>query len=187
MPRWMAPISQNVSLVAGAAASAKPVMAICATTPTITLWPTHPADRYLLPHEGVTPTMASTPALRPIILRGGIATAIAVVANLSLLAVVLVTEAVTPFGALTVPPVAFLTLLAGIAATAVYGAITRLWPHPDRLFARLAAVVLVLSFVPDLIVLRYDETATAGAVLVLMMMHVVTALILLRGLTGDFS
>lgn len=119
--------------------------------------------------------------------RGAVAIVLAVACNGLLLGAVTRFELVEPFGALTAPPVVFLTVLTTIAATAVYGAVTRLWPWPDRLFIRLAAVVLLASFLPDLGILRADPDATVGAVLVLMSMHVVVAVICIYLLTDRYS
>lgn len=115
--------------------------------------------------------------------RGGIAIVLSVVVNLAILALVRTFGLVEPFGAMSVPPITFLTVLGGIAATAVYGAITRISTRPDWVFVRVAAVALVVSFVPDVVILRFDPEATPGAVLVLMFMHVVVAVICVATLT----
>lgn len=119
--------------------------------------------------------------------RGMLAVFIAVFANSVILLVVTGGSLVQPFGALTAPPVLFLTIFGCIAATAVYGALTRISPYPDRVFTVLAGVVLLLSFIPNLIILAADPTATLGAVMTLMGMHVAVAVICVYSLTDRYS
>lgn len=116
--------------------------------------------------------------------RGGLAIVLSIFANLGIFALVRGFDLVEPFGALTVPPITFLTVLGGVAATAVYGAITRVSTRPDWVFVRVAAVALLLSFIPDIVILRFDPEATLGAVLVLMLMHIVVATICVATLTA---
>lgn len=125
--------------------------------------------------------------LRTLALRGLLAIVATAAANYLLLAAVLRAEVVEPFGALSTSPVVALSVLGALAATAVYGAITRAVTDPDWLFVRVALVVLVLSFLPDLAVLRWDPTATVGAVAVLMAMHVLGAVICVLVLTDWWS
>ena len=128
--------------------------------------------------------MSEATPLLSIAKRGVLATGIAVISNLALLEVSQRLELVDPFGALAIPPITFLTILGAIAATVVYGAITRISPRPDYVFIRLAAVALLLSFIPNVVVLRFDAEATLGAVLLLMSMHVVVAVICVVTLTA---
>ncbi|NHN57577.1 hypothetical protein G9466_00600 [Halorussus sp. JP-T4] len=79
------------------------------------------------------------------------------------------------FRALTWPPVMFLTVVGAGGAVGVYWLLARRSDSPDRTFTVVAAVVLVLSFVPDLLLLSADESATAFGVAVLMVMHVAVA------------
>lgn len=125
--------------------------------------------------------------LRTLAVRGAVAMVATATANYLLLLVVLQSGVVDPFGALRPPPVVALSVLGALAATTVYGAITRAVTDPDWLFARVAAVALLLSFLPDLAVLRWDPTATLGAVFVLMGMHVVAAVICVVFLTDWWS
>lgn len=76
---------------------------------------------------------------------------------------------------LTYLPVVILTTAGVLGATVVYAALDRWISAPDRTFAGLAAVVLALSILPDVLVIpgRPGGSLTAG--LVLAAMHVVTA------------
>lgn len=124
--------------------------------------------------------------LRTIVGRGIVAVVLSLVVNWTLLFGALAVDLVEPFGALSASPVTFLTVLGVGAATAVYGAVTRLSPSPDWVFVRLAIVALLISFIPDIVVLLYDAEATFGAVVVLMLMHVAVALICVGVLTQRY-
>ncbi|WP_201287818.1 DUF6069 family protein [Salinirussus salinus] len=79
------------------------------------------------------------------------------------------------FRAVSYPPVLFLTVVGVVGATLVYALLLRRSRAPRRTFVRVAAAVLVLSFLPDLALLALDPAATVGGVVVLMLMHVVVA------------
>lgn len=126
------------------------------------------------------------PSLATIATRGLVVTGFSVIANAVVLVVAGDLLDVAPgFDPISWTPVVLLTVLGAIAATAVYGAITRLSANHDQLFTRLAAVVLVLSFVPDVLLLQFDPAATIPGVLVLMIMHVTVAAIAVGTLTRD--
>jgi Family of unknown function (DUF6069) len=65
------------------------------------------------------------------------------------------------------------TLIGVIAAALVYAAVRRLAANPDRTFTIVAAIALVLSLAAPLS-LGFDEAAAVGT---LMLMHVLTAAI----------
>lgn len=121
---------------------------------------------------------------RTLTVRGAVALASSLVATLLLLGAVEATDAVEPFQPLSVPSVAVLTAVGAIGATVVYWAIARRSETPNRTFTRVAAGVLVLSFLPDLGLLQSDPAATVPAVLVLMAMRVAVAAICVAVLTG---
>lgn len=133
--------------------------------------------------------MTSAPPLpyRLLIARGMVALVCALIGTLGLLWTVTTWAVVSPYGPLTYPPVTGVTIMVTIAATAVYGALTRLWPAPDRVFIRVAGIVLVVSWLPDISMLRHDPEATVGAVLVLMLMNVIVAGICVAVLTDRYS
>lgn len=70
--------------------------------------------------------------------------------------VVTVTDAVEPFQPLTYPPVVLFSVLGALGAAVVYGVLVRRVADPDRTFLRVAAVALVVSFVPDVGLLAAD-------------------------------
>ena len=107
--------------------------------------------------------------------RGGLAVVLAVLANVGLVLGVDALGIAPEFQALTIPPVAFLSALGAGGATVVYWLLGRYVSDANRTFVRVAAGVLLLSFVPDVALLAIDPAATPLAVVVLMAMHVVVA------------
>jgi hypothetical protein len=107
--------------------------------------------------------------------RGGLAVVLAVLANVVLVLGVDALGIAPSFRALTIPPVAFLSALGAGGATVVYWLLGRYVSDADQMFVRVAAGVLLLSFVPDVALLAIDPAATPLAVVVLMAMHVVVA------------
>jgi hypothetical protein len=86
-------------------------------------------------------------------------------------------------------PAIFFTTVLGGAAVAVYAAVRRLSERPDRLFRGIAAVALLLSFLPDLWLLsegggQVFPGGTPGGVGILMTMHVAAAVVIVWTLTG---
>lgn len=118
------------------------------------------------------PTESTSPSL-PV--RGGLAVVLAVLANVVLVLGVNALGVAPEFRALTIPPVAFLSALGAGGATVVYRLIHRNVSDADRTFVRVAAAVLILSFVPDIALLATDPAATPLGIVVLMAMHVVVA------------
>lgn len=121
---------------------------------------------------------------RTLAVRGAVAVLASLAVNLLLLGVVQAGDLVEPFDPLSVPSVAVLTAAGAVGATVAYWVLTRRRSDPGQTFARVAAVVLVLSFVPDVALLANDPAATVPAVLVLMVMHVTVAAICVATLTG---
>lgn len=110
--------------------------------------------------------------------RGAVAVVLSIVANAIVLFLARDVLTVAPgFDPIDWTPVVLFTTIGAIAATAVYGATTRLSAIPDRRFTQIAAVALLLSFVPDVGLLLVDPAATLPGVLVLMFMHVVVAVV----------
>ncbi|MFA9416201.1 DUF6069 family protein [Natrinema sp. HArc-T2] len=85
--------------------------------------------------------------------------------------------------ALNYGPVTFFTTLGVIGATVTYGVLARLSSSPDRLFLIVAAVVLVLSLVPDFTVIPNQPGGSLFAGAILGLMHVTTAVICVGVLT----
>jgi uncharacterized membrane protein YoaK (UPF0700 family) len=116
--------------------------------------------------------------------RGALAAALAGVAN-AVLVLAATTLGVAPgFRPVALPPVLLFTVLGVAGATAVYWLLHRRTSNPDRTFLRVAAVVLVLSLLPDVGLLSADPAATVPGVVVLMAMHVVAAAVSVVVLTG---
>lgn len=112
---------------------------------------------------------------RPTAVRAAVAVVAAVGANG--VVVLLANElGIAPgFRALALPPVAFLSAVGAAGAFVVYALLGRYVENRRRTFVRVAAGVLVLSFVPDLALLAVDPAATLGGVAVLILMHCVVA------------
>lgn len=118
--------------------------------------------------------------------RGGLAIALAAVANLI---VYYLADAV-----LSIPPafqpmqparVVVFTVLGGLAAVGAYVIIQRKADDPPRTFVNVAMAALVVSFIPDILLLVTDRPGTTLAgVVTLMIMHIVAAVILVAGLTS---
>lgn len=112
---------------------------------------------------------------RPLLVRGGIAIVLAVAINVVIVIVAGTLDLAPGFQPLTVPPVAFLSALGAAGATIVYWLCSRYLTEGDRTFVRIAVAALLLSFLPDIALLRSDPAATVPGVVTLMVMHVVVA------------
>jgi len=122
---------------------------------------------------------------------GAIAIGGALVATLAVRAVaVAVIDVPAEFPPLAGPgPTIFFTLVSGAVAVGVYGLVRRSSQRPDRLFRGIAAVVLLLSFLPDLWLLSDGASgafpgATPAGVGILMVMHLAAAAVIVWALTG---
>jgi hypothetical protein len=107
--------------------------------------------------------------------RGALAIVASVLVNAALVWALDAAGIAPDFRALTYPPVVFLSALGAVGATVVYVILGRYVDDVDGTFIRVAAAVLVLSFLPDLGLLAADPAATVPGVLALMLMHVVVA------------
>lgn len=115
--------------------------------------------------------------------RGMVALALSLVVNW-LVTFVAISIAVAPaLTALEYGPVTFLTTVGVIGATIVYGILDRFVENPDRVFTIVALVVLVLSLIPDFLVIPNQPGGTLVAGGVLGLMHVTTAAITVGVLT----
>lgn len=117
--------------------------------------------------------------------RGTLATGLAVAANLVVYYLAKALLAIPPvFEPMDPGRVAVLTLLGSLGAIGAYLVVQRVADDPPRAFVDVAIVALVVSFLPDILLLVTDEPgATVGAVATLMVMHTVAAVILVAGLT----
>ena len=117
--------------------------------------------------------------------RGTAVAAVGATANAGLVALADVAGIAPGLQALTYPPVVFLSVVGALGATLVYLLVQRrATGDPDRVFTRLAAVALVLSFVPNIGLLVGSDAEPVAGVLLLMVMHVVVAAASVALLTG---
>ena len=88
-----------------------------------------------------------------------------------------------------VGPTLFFTSVGAVGAVAVYAVVRRTSSRPAILFRRIAALVLLLSFIPDLALLTEGGReavpgVTVPGVVLLMVMHVVAAGVIVQVLVG---
>jgi hypothetical protein len=121
--------------------------------------------------------------LRRLLWVGPLAIILAVLANVLVATVAPATLPIEPgFLPLTGPGVVAFTVIGVGAAIAVFALVARISGRPIRTFRIIALVALVLSLLPDLLLLTAGENApftgiTPLSVGVLMLMHVVAAAI----------
>lgn len=82
-----------------------------------------------------------------------------------------------------VSPTIIFTVVPAIVSVLLYGLLRRFTTRPERTFTILAAVVLVLSIVPDLTYIPTVEGASAGQTAILIVMHLVAAITITGMLT----
>jgi hypothetical protein len=118
--------------------------------------------------------------------RIGLATVMAAVAANTL--VYLVGSALVPYDARFLPlagvsgEIVF-TLPAAIGAVLLYAALLRFAANPARVFAIIAAVVFVVTLIPDFTYIPTVPGATGGQTAILVLMHAVAAGVIVRMLT----
>jgi hypothetical protein len=78
----------------------------------------------------------------------------------------------------------FFTAIPAIVAVLLYAALLRFARRPVRTFAIVAAVVLVVTTIPDFIYIPDAPGATAGQTATLVTMHAVAAAVIVGLLTG---
>lgn len=116
--------------------------------------------------------------------RGALAVVLVAVANAAVTLAATAAGVAPGFRPLSLSPVLFLSTLGVVGATVTYWLLDRRAENPDRTFVRVASVVLVLSFLPDVGLLVGDPAATIPGVVVLMAMHVIAAAVSVAVLTG---
>lgn len=113
-------------------------------------------------------------------LAGGLAYVLSVLANAIVRIIVKAVFPISPlFAALQEwNGIFFLTFIGVLGATIVFAILSRLTKHAVKIFYGLAVIFLLLSFVPNILMLTTNGPgATVPAVAGLMVMHVVTAVI----------
>ena len=83
----------------------------------------------------------------------------------------------------TVQPAIIFTLVPAIVAVLLYAVLLRFSDNPARTFTIVAAVVLVVSLIPDVTYIPTVPSATGGQTAVLMLMHVAAAAVIVWMLT----
>jgi hypothetical protein len=76
------------------------------------------------------------------------------------------------------------TVVPAIAAVLLYAVLLRFTANPVRIFTSIAAVVLVLSLIPDLTYIPTVPGATTGQTVILVLMHIVAAVVIVGMLTS---
>lgn len=116
-------------------------------------------------------------ATRELATRGLGASVIALAVNFALGWVALSQDLVESTEFFQYPAIAVWTLLGMAGATIIYGVLTRRSVAPDRTFVRVAVVVLLLSFLPDIGLAFADESVTTSEAIGLMILHVPPAIV----------
>ena len=116
---------------------------------------------------------------------GLLAAALSLVANGLIRALALAVLPIDPaFDPLQSPAFIPLTLVFTFIAVAVYWVVGHLSRQPITLYRRLSVAALFLTFIPDLgLLISGAPGVTVPAILALMLMHVVSALIIVATLT----
>lgn len=115
--------------------------------------------------------------------RGGLALVASVVVNLAVLWAVITLGVTASTTAFDYPSTVVLTTVGVASATVVYWLLARRSASPDRTFVRIAVVVLLLSFVPN-VGLYVSGEATLGEAVTLMALHLPPAVACVLSLTG---
>ena len=117
---------------------------------------------------------------------GPLAVLASVIANVLVSITTVALVGISPeFEPLHLRPVIGFTVVGVLGAVLVFALVARFSRRPVRLFRRIALVVLLLSFMPDLSLLNASPYAgtTVQSVIALMLMHVVACLISVSLLT----
>lgn len=145
------------------------------------------------PRETVMSTDAATTRERePVTVgalarRGVVAVALAVAVNAVVVFAADAAGIAPGLEELSLESVVPLTVLGVLGATAVYGLLSRFAADPDRRFVQVAAVVLVLSVIPDFTYVPGLPGATLAGAATLAFMHVTTAVVAILALTRRYG
>ena len=125
----------------------------------------------------VVPTPTERVSLKRLLWAGPLAIVLALIANGIVRAIALaVLDIPADFMQLQSPAFIFLTVVLLLGAIVTFAIIGRLSRRPVRTFQIVAAIVLVLSFLPDIgLLVSGAPGATLPGVLVLLLMHVIAA------------
>lgn len=120
---------------------------------------------------------SSVSGTRTLATHGAGALAIALVVNLTLGWIALSQNLVASTEFFHYPGIVVWTLLGMAGATVVYGVLRRRSATPDRTFVRIAIIVLVLSFVPNVGLAVFSNSVTTSEAIGLMALHVPPAVV----------
>lgn len=125
--------------------------------------------------QTLTPVASASRARAAIILIA--ATLIAIGLNAVIASIAHALGVSSAYGPLTVPAYASMTVLGVVAGWVGWVLIRRRARNPRRALTIIVPIVVVASFVPDVLlaVLRFVPGTTSGAVLALALMHIVVA------------
>ncbi|MFF9564622.1 DUF6069 family protein [Leifsonia sp. NPDC014704] len=125
--------------------------------------------------QTLTPVASASKARAAIILVA--ATLIAIGLNAVIASVAHALSVSSAYGPLTVPAYVSMTVLGVVAGWVGWVLIRRRARNPRRALTIIVPIVVVASFVPDVLlaVLRFVPGTTSGAVLALALMHIVVA------------
>lgn len=129
---------------------------------------------------------ATRPALRRLVWVGPLAIVAATAGNVILQQLAVAALQPDPaFMPLTLMPPIFLTVIGVLGAVLVYALVGRFARNPIPLFRRIALVTLVVSFIPDIMMLvtNFNPGTTLANVVVLILMHIVAWAIAVEMLT----
>jgi hypothetical protein len=100
----------------------------------------------------------------------------------------MVIDPAMPLHALSLFPVVSLTAIGGIAATSVYAVMRSTMRSPNKAYIWISVIALIISFVPDYMIIGMTSGPFAGATLpsalVLMLMHIAAAVCIVLSLTN---
>ena len=83
----------------------------------------------------------------------------------------------------TVGGTLFFTIIPAVVAVLLYAALLRFTRHPARIFTIIAAVVFVVTLIPDFTYIPTVPGVTGGQIAILVLMHVVAAAVIVGLLT----
>jgi hypothetical protein len=109
---------------------------------------------------------------------GAIATVAAVAVNVLIRLIAFAALPISPDNLQlgSVGPTITLTVFGALGATALFAIVRRMANRPASVFTKIAAFVLLISFIPDALLLKWHAPGTTAiSVAVLMLMHVAAA------------
>lgn len=107
--------------------------------------------------------------------QGAVALLLALVVNILVATVARWLDIGTEIEPLTYPPIVIFTTVGVIGASIVYLVLQRVTARPDRLFVSISVIVLILSVIPDFVIIPEQAGGSFAAGAVLAVLHVTTA------------